>query len=331
MTRIASTMWAPGEECWADVHVIDSREHSELGFYRRVLTEVPGHDAFVVNGAGGFKNRYRDLICVALLRFFRRRPAIVIAEVVWEPGSAALNQLVGRSGLGFERFAQGAVRFLDRLSPTYCVFSTEELDIVPRRWGVPRERVTFTPCSSTLFEGVPPTSDGDYVFAGGNPFRDYPSLIEAARGLPCRVVIGTTTSVPEGPPNVEAGPLPHDRYTELMAGAGIVVVPLVGESSRSAGHQSFLNPMLMGKATIVSDAMGVRDYVEDSVTGWVVPAGDPNALRERILWVRDPANAAEVERVRAAAKEYVETTHMPGDYWCRLREVAEAAAAARGA
>jgi glycosyltransferase involved in cell wall biosynthesis len=327
--RIASTMWAPGEDCWADVHVIDSRELSELGFYRRVLTEVPGYDAFVVNGAGGFPNRYRDLISVVLLSFFRRRPVIVIAEVVWEPGSAALNRLLGRSGLGFQGLAKRAVKLLDRMSPTYCVFSTDELEIVPERWDVPPERVTFTACSSTLFDGVPPTSDGDYAFAGGNPFRDYPTLIEAARGLDCRVVIGTTTSVPEGPPNVEAGPLSHDRYTDLMAGAGVVVVPLVGESTRSAGHQSFLNPMLMGKPTIVTDAMGVRDYVEDNVTGWIVPAHDPEALRERIRWVRDPANAAQVERVRAAAKEYVETTHMPRDYWCRLREVAEAAVAAR--
>ena len=63
--------------------------------------------------------------------------------------------------------------------------------------------------------------------------------------------------------------------------------------------------MVLGKPVVVTDALGVRDYVEDRRTGLIVPPGDPAAMRAALDWLLDPANASEVramgERARAVA------------------------------
>jgi glycosyltransferase involved in cell wall biosynthesis len=80
---------------------------------------------------------------------------------------------------------------------------------------------------------------------------------------------------------------------------------------------------------VVTDALGVRDYVEDRRTGLIVPPGDAAALRAALGWLLDPANAGEVraigERGRAVALE----RFGPEQYVRRLVEVVDLALAAR--
>jgi glycosyltransferase involved in cell wall biosynthesis len=81
--------------------------------------------------------------------------------------------------------------------------------------------------------------------------------------------------------------------------------------------------MALGKATIVTDSPGVREYVEDGKTGIVVPAGDPEALARALRWVLDPANAEAVERMAAAAADAARTTFSPERYAQALLAVAD--------
>ena len=67
-----------------------------------------------------------------------------------------------------------------------------------------------------------------------------------------------------------------------------------------------LEAMAHGRPIIVSDGAGSADCVIDSVNGFVVPAGDPDAIATAIQWFRDhPDKVRELgNNARETAKEY---------------------------
>jgi len=92
-------------------------------------------------------------------------------------------------------------------------------------------------------------------------------------------------------------------YRELLRQAQFVVVPLRPMITAS-GIGTVLESMALGKALIVSDSPGIRDYVAHDETALVVPCGDARALRtaiERLL--REPDTRA---RLGAAARGFIE-------------------------
>jgi glycosyltransferase involved in cell wall biosynthesis len=103
------------------------------------------------------------------------------------------------------------------------------------------------------------------------------------------------------PPNVQVGPVSHDEYIDLLRSAEAVVVALRSAVRRSAGQQTYLNAMWFGKPTIVTDAIGVRDFVADGVNGLVVD-GTVEGYLKALRWISDPANVAEVSRLSAEAQ-----------------------------
>jgi glycosyltransferase involved in cell wall biosynthesis len=109
----------------------------------------------------------------------------------------------------------------------------------------------------------------------------------------------------------------------------VVVVPLFGNTPRSAGQQTVLNAMVLRKPVIVSDAPGIREYVQDGRDGIVVPPGDAEALGaalDRVL-AGGPAIRAMTERAHAR----VEREFTPRSYLERLLAVACRAAGTWGA
>jgi len=147
--------------------------------------------------------------------------------------------------------------------------------------------------------------------------------VEAAGELEARVTLATELVDGPLPTNVEAGPVSQERFFELLRNARAVVVPLADRDDRTAGQQTYLNAMALGKAVIVTDSPGVREYVEDGRTGIVVPSGDAEALARSLRWVLDPANSGAVERMAAAAAHAARTSFSPDRYAAALLEVAE--------
>ena len=108
---------------------------------------------------------------------------------------------------------------------------------------------------------------------------------------------------------------------KLLRECAACVVPLL-DSVRSAGQQTYLNAMLLKKIVIVTDAPGVRDYIEPGVTGLIVPpqAGELRAVVQHVLSERSsPLFTAMAER----AHERVVTTFTPALYRLRLLQYAE--------
>jgi len=263
----------------------------------------------LLNGSGR-----RDQLAAALIRRRRTPPVVVITDCTWKRGASPLERAASRAGL---RALEGPAVF-------YCVLSSAESELFPRTWGVDPARVFFTAYHHTLRKDeLAHTDPGDGVFAGGDSMRDYRPLIDAARSVPADVTVATRDAslLRQGlPANVRAGPLPPERFLERMRAARVVVVPLI-ESERSAGQQTYLNAMAMGKIVIATDTPGVRDYIAHGETGLVVPPRDAAAMAEALRWAVDPANEPAARDMRARARDVVRTEFTPDRYVARVLRV----------
>jgi glycosyltransferase involved in cell wall biosynthesis len=69
------------------------------------------------------------------------------------------------------------------------------------------------------------------------------------------------------------------RLSLLYSAADVFVIPSVQE----AFGQTALEAMACGTPVVGSAVGGIPEIVQDNVTGWLVPAASPDALREAIL------------------------------------------------
>ncbi len=261
-------------------------------------------------GRGRFKP---EVLAVFLLSFLPRRwrPAIVFCGEAWEPNSgwrAIVDRII--------------VRFTDRAINRYALLSSDEQRLFPLIWGIEPNKVCFVPYMYTLTdeERAKPVERGSYIFVGGNSFRDYGPLVEAARTLPEYQFVCATRKLdryPNLPPNVRAGQMPSDVFSALLRGANVVVVPLLMGTKRASGQQTYLNAMALGKLVIVNDAFGVRDYIRHGENGLIVE-GSPDSYIEALRWAFDPANAPKVEHLIAQAREDALWRFNPTQHACRL-------------
>lgn len=238
------------------------------------------------------------LACVVLACWPRRlRPPTVLVGEMWEP-SPGFQTVVERL----------VVRLADRAVDRYLVLSHAEAELLPRLWPIDPSKMRvrpfyFEPAEHGIDGSLP--ARGRTVVAGGDSFRDYGPLLEAARQLPDVPFLLVTRQVAPGPhlpPNVEVRSVPYTEYVAAMRDAGVVVVPVRRDVRRSAGILTFLMAMHLGKPTVVSAALAVDEYIEDGVTGLLVDGsvqGWLTALR-RLL-----DDDAEADRLAAAGRAAV--------------------------
>lgn len=192
--------------------------------------------------------------------------------------------------------------------------------------GVPREKMTAVHYHHTL-RGytVPSEGPGDYLFSGGDSMRDYPTLLEAVRDLPIPVRVATRWQPPAGttvPANVTLGPTSPTEFRALLAGSRLAVFPLRTDTLRTAGQQSYLNAMALGKAVVVTDLRDAPYYIEHGKTGQVVPSADPVALRASIAELLDsPRRAREIGEQARLIAEPLDQEHT----WSRVVAIAQEA------
>ncbi len=323
--RILSTLYWPKRATWmARVDVIHRAELSTAAVLRRLVAAPGRYDAVVLDGATGGAVRFTDLGAAVLLARRSWGPAVVVTDATWGEGVGLFDRAGCRMGL----------RAIDSPRVTYCVLSSDEARLFPRKWGIPSHRVACTPFYFTLTDedlAVRTSTDGG-VFAGGDSLRDYRPLIDAARGLDAPLMLATRSVHPSQlPSNVRAGWLTRDAYVKAMCNAAVVVVALAPTRERSAGQQNYLNAMALGKLVVVPDVLGVRDYVDHGRTGILVPPGDARALRAALRWALDPERRAEVRDIGERAREVVHARFGPDQYVANVLAVVEKAVASVGA
>jgi glycosyltransferase involved in cell wall biosynthesis len=324
--RILTTLnWWRRPAWMSRVEVLDREKMSTRALLARLVASAPDYDVLVLDGATGGAVRATDLGAAALLARRRSGPKVVLTDATWARGRGLTDRLACRAGLAA----------IDSERVVYCVLSSDEARRFPATWGVPADRVVFTPFYFTASDEdlAAPVSEDGGVFAGGDSVRDYRPLLAAAAHLDARVTIATRVlGAARGlPPNVVAGPVTHPEFMAGLRAASVVVVALARTGDRSAGQQTYLNAMAMGKLVVVPDVLGVRDYVEHGRTGLIVPAGNAAALEDALRWALHPAHRAAAAAIAAQARATVRERFGPDAYAARVLAVADAAAGYRAA
>ena len=280
--RIASTLPARGDTTWAAaVDCIPADvDRSTWRTLRWLMRAASRSQLLILRGSRGFDERYVDLLAAWMVKVLRPRTRILLTDATWEPASRALTNRFPRLKTRMPDVARFLIRVMDSPRVTYGVLSAAEVELFPRTWKVSPERVIFTPFTHTLWrsgqERLVVTNDG-YVFAGGNSLRDYGLLAAAFRGLRNAGASGGRTGYPISRWEATSRSLigRTRNSSALLRGCAVCVVPLQS-SVRSAGQQTYLNAMLLKKIVVVTDAPGVRDYIEHGVTGLIVPPTAPS-------------------------------------------------------
>ena len=106
--------------------------------------------------------------------------------------------------------------------------------------------------------------------------------------------------------------MPQTELATWMRRASVFVLPSVSEG---LGRVVF-EAMASGAPVIGSCVGGIPDMIEDGVTGFLVPPGDPLSLGQKIRWLLDhPAEAQAMgQRARIAAQHIFSTNSYIGGY-----------------
>lgn len=251
-----------------------------------------------------------------------RRPChVMIAHVLSVP----------KKMLFFDRL--GVQRQIDRI----LVYATWQEQFARERWNLPSEQVVWTPFMvDTRFfapeQVQPQPTTMPQICAVGLERRDYPTLLQAVRGLDARVVIAAaspwakqpdTTEGQAIPPNVTVRRFSQDALRQLYADSQVLIMPLFNVDFQ-AGVTAMLEAMAMGRPVICSRTPGQTDIVIENKNGLYVPPGDARALRQAIEHLlAHPAIAARMGR---AARQRAEEMSLDA-YTERLRAIVQDAVA----
>ncbi|MBA4313282.1 MAG: hypothetical protein C0417_11710 [Chlorobiaceae bacterium] len=228
------------------------------------------------------------------------------------------------------RFSQSHI---DRI----LMWSTVQKDLAINKLNVPPSKIAFIRKFADQRFYRPMNQETTMICAAGSEMRDYPTLIEALRGLDirCHIATGMTRGklydtvkalydINDIPPNVTIGKKNYSELRELYARSRFVVVPVLPTDTDN-GLTCILESMAMGKAVICSRTEGQVDVVQEGITGIFVPPQDPIALREAILslW-NNPELATQMGK---AAREYLEKYHTLEQFVDSVKQIASVAIA----
>jgi glycosyltransferase involved in cell wall biosynthesis len=206
----------------------------------------------------------------------------------------------------------------------FITYSTWQESFIRSRWKLPDWRVVFTPFMvDTCFFSPGPVHqasrplaleghNGRVISAVGLEYRDYPTLIEAVRGLPLQVVLAAaspwskrrdTTAGSQIPNNVLVRRFTQFELRELYAASQFVVMPLYPVDFQ-AGVTAILEAMAMGKAVICTRTPGQTDVIIEGETGLYVEPGDPRSMRSAIEWLFE--HPEEAERMGRNSRQRIE-------------------------
>jgi glycosyltransferase involved in cell wall biosynthesis len=248
----------------------------------------------------------------------RRRGALSVCDVRSAHPRAQLASVVpflARRGLEYRLPEAGILARLERAfaEADLIVCNSDYTRTTFLEQGLPEERVAAVPlgCDLAAFEPAPaPPERFTVLFVGRERYaKGALDLAEAARSLsphsrlwfsgdPDPVTIQALART-----NAEVrflGPLPTDRTSEIYRQASVLALP-----SYSDGFgMVVLEAMASGLPVVVSDRVGAAGPVAEGDAGFVVGAGDVDALGERLRALEaDPGLVARRGRAARAVAE----------------------------
>lgn len=290
----------------------------ELALFWRVLRAGFNYETLLLFSSRGYLKP--ELVATILFGLLPRkwRPAIVFYGEMFEPD------------LGFKGWLERrAMRWADRAITLYSTHTEAEIPVVADNWAVSPDKIRASGFYlQDMGQAVTPKPRGNHVFAGGNSFRDYEPLIQAAHLIPDREIIICSNAFDgrsDLPANVRAGLVAPADYDDLIETAAAVVVPLKTDVRRITGMLTYLRAMRAGKPVIVSNALGVSEFIEHKETGLVVES-TAKSYASAIEWVLGEANTQAVDAMCTRAQDAVTQTHTVAAHVEKLLQIAEEAA-----
>ncbi|RKT32343.1 glycosyl transferase family 1 [Roseovarius halotolerans] len=191
----------------------------------------------------------------------------------------------------------------------FIVFSQYERSLYSEYFGFQPERFRFLHWAMEAPQPGPenPVSGPDsYLCSIGGEGRDYRLLAEAMRALPdvAMVVVARPHSIRgiNFPQNVKVFTnLPARQTWRIVQDSAGVVIPLRSDKT-TCGHITIVGSMLLGRAMVITDSLGVSDYVEDGVNAHLVPAGDTAAMIAAVQGLSHNSAAMRDLGARASAR-----------------------------
>ncbi len=220
-------------------------------------------------------------------------------------------------------FTRFALRSVDR----FTVTSTWEAEYYSRTLGIPADKFTFCPLGwyevRTAEAENPPLES--YIFASGRSYRDYKTFAAALKGIESKVIVNARPFNLRGvefASNVTVNNLlPQQEFWALLRGASFVVVPLL-DVPYSAGDGHIVQSMSAGKAVIATRGPSTQTYVEEGVTGLLVPPNDPQALHSAIQYLLE--HPEEAKSMGQMARQRYEERYTFSAFALRTHEVLRA-------
>lgn len=297
-----------------DADLLDYRKaREETGWVGSLLDKIGGGNLLLAWRCFQDRQKYRviftdgEQVGIPLALFFKfigigsRARHLMIAHILSVPKKMFLFDWLGIANQ------------IDIFFP----YATWQKRFIETRWKVPPERVVFTPFMVDADFFAPDMAKSDsklprpadpaipMICAVGLEFRDYPTLIQAVKGLKVHLVIAAaspwskradTTAQQEIPENVTVQRFSQYELRDLYATCRFVVMPLFNVNFQ-AGVTAILEAMAMEKAVICSRTPGQTDVIIEGETGMYVPAEDPAAMRQAVqTLLDDPEQCAEMGR-----------------------------------
>jgi glycosyltransferase involved in cell wall biosynthesis len=148
-----------------------------------------------------------------------------------------------------------------------------------------------------------------FIVSAGLERRDYPTLIEAVRGLDIRLIIGAASpwsgyrfdGREDLPPNVTVGSFSALQMRALYRAAAFVVVPLQ-PTLRTCGDSTLTEAWAMSKGVVVTRTAGLLDLISPGINSLAVAPCNVIELRSAVVKLMgDPALCQTLGRAGRAA------------------------------
>lgn len=174
--------------------------------------------------------------------------------------------------------------------------------------GIPEDKISTVHNFVDVSDVTPNFSEGEYILYFGRVHRSKGilTLIEAAVPLtdvPIYIV-GDGEAIPEVQQIIEKNGCKHihllgfkqgDELRELIQNSICTVLPSEWYENCP---MSVLESYAYGKPVIGADIGGIPELIVDGVDGYLVPSGEQETLRDRLLWMSEHKDdAAEMGRI----------------------------------
>ena len=209
------------------------------------------------------------------------------------------------------------VNHISFLSNAYMHLIQDRFNLSKNQIILLKQPITFK--KNPDYSGFKPNS---YLYSVGLSYRDFPTLMEAAKKSSKQFVLATTDAFLKGltiPNNVTVYRNAFGNAAEeLMEESAAVIFPLERTSS-PAGETTLVSAMFYGKPVITTKTITTREYITHGLNGLLVPAHDPDAILDAVDFLFN--NPEKADAIAQSARQTILKSHTMDVYANKIIDI----------